>query len=222
MPAQTDNKGRDNHEDAPEAARESWYALKVRSGQEYHVWEELRLDEGMETLFPVFGREGIDALSRCRPPDRDAILFPGYLLVRVALTPEMRKKIESADGASHLLNPSRPSPIPEHEISLVRHVMSLDRSPLLGEAPQKGRVAEIVEGPMEGVRGYVTWRNRHQARIATVPRFAGGRALEVVVPLKLIRVGDYDNGDKPYSPRSRGGRRVKRSREWQERRSQAA
>ncbi len=200
----------------------AWYALKVRPGREFAVWREFQELPDTEFLLPVFGAESRAALAAGRPPAPEDIRFPSYLLFEANLTPELRKKIEVVDGASYVLNRDKPCPIPPCEVNLVRHVMSLDRSPLLGEAPEKGRVAEIVEGPMEGISGFVTWRNGQKARIVTVPRFAGGRALEVVVPLNLIRIGEFDSGGKPHSPKGRGGRRVRRSRAWRDKHSQAA
>lgn len=207
--------------DLPQPA---WFAVHVRAGREFAAWRELRHLPGAELLFPVFGPRGRERMEAGIAPDADAILFPSYLLLRTTLTESVRKAVLAVVDVRHFVGarPDVPSPIPEFEIAVVRHVMAMERSPLLGAMPEKGRMARIVAGPMEGVTGLVTWRNKSTARIATAVRFAGGRSLEVTVPLELIRVGDYDDGGKPRGSRSRGGRRARRSREWHERHNEAA
>lgn len=202
----------------------AWYAVYVRAGREFAAWRELRHLAHVEVLLPVFGPRGRERAEAGIAPDPDSILFPSYLLVRAIDTPAVRKAVLAVEDVRYFVGARRdaPSPIPEHEIAVVRHVMAMERSPLLGAMPEKGRTARIVAGPMEGVTGLVTWRNKSSARIATAVRFAGERSLEIVVPLEMVRVGEYETGGKPWTPPSRGGRRARRSKEWHEKHGEAA
>jgi transcription antitermination factor NusG len=198
-----------------------WYALQVRTGREEGVLQGLREIEALASVFLPVWRGGLRP-GQSRPTgrqkkraERDAVLFPGYVFVQACWTPELRRQcVDVTDVVSFVGIPAgHASPIPGDQMRLVMELVELDYQPTIGLPPEKGRLAEVVSGPLEGTTGVIVWRNRELARIATTLSFLGERSLELLVPLSVLKVGEYHQPEgADQRRRSRGGRRAKRSR----------
>jgi transcription antitermination factor NusG len=169
--------------------------------------EPLDLDELLLPLLRTVVSSGPAAGSTRVEP-----LFPNYLFIRAHMTSELLARINRLPEVRYVVGsrPNVPSPISEGEIRLVQHIAGLERDFRLGPIPERGRRARVIAGPLEGVEGLVVWRNKREARIASTISVVG-QAVELVVPLDLLVLSDYDNGGVPYKQRHRGGRRARRT-----------
>lgn len=187
-----------------------WYAVHTRPGMEAKACEGLEPLELDDLLFPLL--RTVVSSGPAAGSNRTEPLFPSYLFILAHMTSELLARINRLAEVRYVVGsrPNVPSPIPEAEIRLVQHIAGLERDFRLGPIPERGRRARVIAGPLEGVEGLVVWRNKREARIASTISVVG-QAVELVVPLDLLVLSDYDNGGVPYKQRHRGGRRARRT-----------
>lgn len=192
-----------------------WHAVYTRALREAEVARALGgMDSVSEVLLPVFNRLKPRREQGVRVIDLHEAMFPNYVLFRASLDRDTLREIMRVEAVQYVLGtqPDRPSPIPDAEIQLVRHLADCDRDPRLGEEPLKGRVARVVAGPLRGVEGLVLWRNQREARLATRVKLAAG-SFEIRLPLDVLALSrdcQWSTGE-PVMTRHRGGRRGRRS-----------
>ncbi len=200
----------------PETPQANWYAVYTRAQSEPAVAAALReVDRISEVLLPVFSRLQPHRGRTARVVGLHEVMFPNYVLFSCSLTPEVARVISRVEDVGYILGttPQSPSPIPEEEIALVRHLSEAERDPRLGEAPVKGRIVRVMAGPLSGVEGLVLWRNNHEARLATRLRLAAG-CFEIRLPLSILMLSNecrWSDGTD-VRPSHRGGRRGRGSR----------
>jgi transcription antitermination factor NusG len=127
-----------------------WYALYTRSRFEKKLLFELT-SRHVEVFLPM--REIIskwkDRRKKIWVP-----LFPGYIFVNHADTPENRYRVLNVPGAIHFVGVGGlPNPVPEEQIAAIRRFLenslSADPYPYI----QVGTQVEVVSGPLTGIRG---------------------------------------------------------------------
>jgi transcription antitermination factor NusG len=140
------------HEPLPEPAylQPQWYALYTRSRFEKKMLGELT-DRQVEVFLPM--RE---IISRWKDRKKKIWmpLFPGYIFVNYVDTPENRFRILNIPGAVRFVGIERHAdPIPEEQILSIRRLLesSIDGDPY--PYIQVGTRAEVIAGPLTGVRG---------------------------------------------------------------------
>jgi transcriptional antiterminator NusG len=200
----------------PETPAALWYAVYTRAQSEPAVAAALReLDQVSEVLLPVFSRLPTHHGRAARVVGVHEVMFPNYVLFKCSMTPEVARVISRVEDVGYILGttPQSPSPIPDEEIALVRHLSEAERDPRLGEAPVKGRMARVVAGPLTGIEGLVLWRNSHEARLATRLKLAAG-SFELRLPLNVLMLTAecrWSDGTA-VTPGHRAGRRGRGSR----------
>jgi transcription termination/antitermination protein NusG len=127
-----------------------WYALYTRSRFEKKMLSELT-DRSIEVFLPM--RE---ILSRWKDRKKRIWipLFPGYIFVNHADTPENRFRILNIPGAVRFVGlEGHANPIPEEQIQDVRRFLessiAIDSYPYM---PVGTRV-EVIAGPLKGIQG---------------------------------------------------------------------
>ena len=127
-----------------------WYALYTRSRFEKKMLSELT-DRRIEAFLPM--RE---ILSRWKDRKKRIWipLFPGYIFINHADTPENRYRILNIPGAVRFVGfEGRANPIPEEQILYVRQFLeasiAIDPYPYI----QVGSRVEVIAGPLRGIRG---------------------------------------------------------------------
>jgi len=144
----------------------NWYALWVRSRQEFVSADELQR-KGIETFLP--------SVSRVRQwKDRKKLvvfpLFPGYLFVHVAPDAEVFLNVVKTRGAVSLLGqePGYPAPVDPQEIRSLRLMIDsgepLDLYPQL----QEGAAVRIKQGPLKGAQGVLAEKNDQRLFVVNV------------------------------------------------------
>ena len=134
----------------------AWFALAVSPRSEGAAARELqRLVD--EVFLPVRQerRAWTDRIKQQEVP-----LFPGYLFVRLALSPSTRVPLLRCRGVVDVVGrragatPLAPS-IPDHEVASLQRLVSAERAldPVTSLVP--GAVVEVGAGPLKGIRGVV-------------------------------------------------------------------
>ena len=127
-----------------------WYALYTRSRFEKKLLCELASRQ-VEVFLPM--RE-ILSLWKDRKKKIWVPLFPGYIFVNHADTPENRYRILNIPGAVRFVSVcGRSYPVPEEQIMAIRRFletsMSFDPYPYV----KTGTTVEVISGPLKGIRG---------------------------------------------------------------------
>ncbi len=141
----------------------AWYAIRTRSRHEKLVHDQLG-SRGVEAFLPLVDR-------RRRWKDRwktvSFPLFPGYCFARFPY--HQRMSVLMAVGVVQVLGVNGHAiAIPEPEIEAVRQLVTctlpLDPHPYLRE----GMEAEVLRGPLAGVRGILVRKGRHARLVVAI------------------------------------------------------
>lgn len=139
----------------------TWYAVHTIAGHENKVRDVLTRRAQVEGFWQ---RDIYDILipterelttRNGKRVERDRKVFPGYILVQMALTDETLKLVKSTSGVTGFVQSgNRPVPLEEYE---VRRIMTnLETSQ---EAPkvnwQKGDAIRVIEGPFSDFAGKI-------------------------------------------------------------------
>ena len=158
-----------------------WYAVQVRSKQEWRVtgWLE---SKGYELFFPVAGGPG--AGRRARPE----ALFPGYVFCR--LEASRRLAVLTTPGVISLVASGKgPVPVPDDEIQNLRAIVNSgiprQSMPLLA----MGDRVRVTQGVLRGVEGILMREKSHWRLVISVSLLQRSVAADVdrdwVVPAEL-------------------------------------
>src|SRR6266478_7113226 len=136
-----------------------WYAAYTSANREKRVAEQLGVRE-VEHFLPLYEsvRRWKDRRVTLQLP-----LFPGYILVRLALRERMR--VLQIPGVARLVGfNGSPAPLPDAEIEALRE--KLNRQVRAEPHPylQAGRRVRVKTGPLEGFEGILV-RRKHKYRI---------------------------------------------------------
>jgi transcription antitermination factor NusG len=136
-----------------------WYAAHTRANHEKRLAEQLA-ERSVEHFLPLYEcvRRWKDRRVTLQLP-----LFPGYILVRIALREKMR--VLQIPGVARLVGfNGSPVPLPDAEIDALRE--KLNRRVRAEPHPylQAGRRVRVKTGPLEGFEGILV-RRKHKYRI---------------------------------------------------------
>lgn len=127
-----------------------WYALYTRSRFEKKMLAALA-ERGIEVFLPM--RE---VLSRWKDRRKKVWLplFPGYLFVRHANTPENRRRVLNLPGAVRFVGfEGRAEPVPDGQIVAIRRFLEASISADPHPYVRVGTRVEVTAGPLKGVVG---------------------------------------------------------------------
>ena len=109
----------------------NWYSLRVMSGKENKVkdtiFRELDFEKDLKTnveeiLIPT---ENIVDIKNGKKTVKEKSLLPGYILVKMAMSNEIKFFIENVDGVMSFVGPKgSPQPVTEAEMS--RYLVSTE------------------------------------------------------------------------------------------------
>ena len=143
----------------------NWYSLRVMSGKENKVkdtiFRELDFQKDLKTnveeiLIPT---ENIVDIKNGKKTVKEKSLLPGYILVKMAMSNEIKFFIENVDGVMSFVGPKgSPQPVTEAEMS--RYLVSADSdefsSEEIDEIPFKvGDSVKVIDGPFKEFNGLV-------------------------------------------------------------------
>ena len=151
-----------------------WYAIWTRSRHEKQVRDRLT-GQGIEPLLPL-----VKQIHRWKDRKKqvDLPLFPGYCFARFAWKDHLA--VVRAPGVVQVIGSSgKPEPIPDHEIEAIRKLMTstlpYDSHPYL----QEGMRVRVIRGPLEGVEGILTRKERHHRMVIGIQLIQQAVAVEL-------------------------------------------
>jgi transcription termination/antitermination protein NusG len=140
----------------------NWYVLRVQSGREDRVCENLRkrvraagLDQHVErVLVPT---ETVSEIKGGRKRNYRRKIFPGYVLVQMDITDDVWFLIRETSGIGDFVGAhGRPAPMEPHEVErLLGEMERTQEKPKVKIQFQKGESVKIKEGPFESFDGIV-------------------------------------------------------------------
>ena len=143
----------------------NWYSLRVMSGKENKVkdtiFRELDFEKDLKTnveeiLIPT---ENIVDIKNGKKTVKEKSLLPGYILVKMVMSNEIKFFIENVDGVMSFVGPKgSPQPVTEAEMS--RYLVSAESdefsSEEIDEIPFKvGDSVKVIDGPFKEFNGLV-------------------------------------------------------------------
>lgn len=162
----------------------NWYAIFVKTGNEDKV--KLRLEYRFKGDPEVFIPK---RLVRERKngiwSERIRVLFPGYVLIRGDMTPQVLMQLWYVPDLFMLLKlDCKPVTIPEEEVEIFRHLMDGAGVIGLSRAIQAGDKVEFVSGPLSlvSLKGDVLSIDRRKGRANVRIVFLGE---ERILPLSF-------------------------------------
>lgn len=138
-----------------------WYVTQVYAGFEQAVKEDLMRTIKQKGLEEFFGQVLVPSTKMKQLFDaveeKDAQLFPGYLLIEMKLTPESIQLVLSIPRISRFLGGKNPIPLSQKE---VQRIFSQMQGEVVVAAAKKsefvvGNEIDISEGPFAGFVGII-------------------------------------------------------------------
>ncbi len=140
----------------------NWYVLRVQSGREDRVCENLQRrvnaagleDSVLRILVPT---ETVSEIKNGKKRNYRRKIYPGYVLVHMDITDDVWFLIRETSGIGDFVGAhGRPAPMEQHEVDRVLN--DLERTsdkPKVKIQFQKGESVKIKEGPFESFDGIV-------------------------------------------------------------------
>jgi len=157
----------------------SWYAVHTIAGHENKVKDVLTRRAQVEGLW------NLDIFEILIPTERemttrngkryemDRKVFPGYILVQMALTEECFKLVKSTSGVTGFVQ-SGNKPVPLEEYEVKRILSNLETSK---EAPKvswsKGDAIRVIEGPFSDFSGKIEEVNTDREKLKVLINIFG-------------------------------------------------
>jgi transcription antitermination factor NusG len=127
-----------------------WFAILARTGREKNATLLLE-NAGYECYMPVskFIRRWSDRTKHCEVP-----LFPGYFFCR--MDPNNRLPVLMVQGVMQIVGTGKtPVPVDEEEIAAIQRAAKSELPTMPWPYMEVGQVAQIMEGPLQGLAGIV-------------------------------------------------------------------
>lgn len=157
----------------------TWYAVHTIAGHENRVRDVLTRRAQVEGLW------NLDIFQVLIPTERelttrggkrvevDRKVFPGYILIQMALTDDTFKLVKSTSGVTGFVQ-SGNKPVPLEEYEVLRIMKNLETSK---EAPKvtwnKGDAIRVVEGPFSDFTGRIEEVNIDKERLKVLINIFG-------------------------------------------------
>ena len=140
----------------------NWYVLRVQSGREDRVCENLTKRvkaAGLEEQIPrvLVPTETVSEIKNGKKKHYRRKIFPGYLLVEMEIGDDVWFLIRETTGIGDFVGAhGRPAPMQEHEVErLLGDMERTSEKPKVKIQFQKGESVKIKEGPFESFDGIV-------------------------------------------------------------------
>ena len=151
-----------------------WYALWTRSRHEKQVRDQLDA-QGIEPLLPLIKRK---VQWKDRKKEVDFPLFPGYCFAR--FSKQESTKVIKARGVVRVIGVAgKPEAIPDDEIESIRKLMNTNLSYDVYPYLQKGVRVRISRGPLEGLEGILSQKEKHHRVVISINLIQQSTAVEI-------------------------------------------
>ena len=153
-----------------------WFSLKVTSGKERVVEENImyetkinKIDDLIDEVFVPF--EKVVQIKNNKKKIKERVFFPGYILIKMALTQSAKYIIENTQGVINFVGPKGANPIPLRESEVKRIFGEVERKEgreLLVTPFIKDDHVKIIAGPFIDFSGIVEELNDDKQKVKVV------------------------------------------------------
>jgi len=153
-----------------------WFSLRVRSGKERSVEEninyESKINEIEEFIHEVFVPfDKVVQIKNNKKIIKERVFFPGYILIKMALTKKAKYVVENTQGVISFVGPKGGVPIPLKESEVKRIFGEVERKEgheVLVTPFKKEDHVKIIAGPFIDFSGVVEELNDDKQKVKVV------------------------------------------------------
>lgn len=154
-------------------SKPKWYAVYVATGQEDNVKSRLEYKFEDSISFYVPKRKMRERKGGIWH-DVSHIMFPGYVLAKGHIGTDEYYGFKNIPGLWRLLlSGGELLPIPEGEIEIFRRLMQEGEVIGPSDLQEEGGHVHVVQGPLEGMEGYIVKIDRRKGRAKVKMNFLG-------------------------------------------------
>ena len=153
-----------------------WFSLRVSSGKERVIEENIRyelkmndIEEMVDEVFVPF--EKVVQIKNNKKKIKERVFFPGYILIKMALTPKAKYVIENTQGVMSFVGPKGGTPVPLREVEVKRIFGEVERKEgreVLVTPFKKDDHVKIIAGPFIDFSGVVEELNDDKQKVKVV------------------------------------------------------
>jgi len=149
-----------------------WFSLRVISGKEKKTREALLYEAEEAGLKDLIGEilvpsENVVEMREGKKRVRNKVFFPGYILVNLHLTKEVRYVIENVPGVISFVGPrGEPVPLRDEEINrILGEVEGKEGREVMAHKFRVGDPIKVIDGPFIDFTGFVEELNEDKQKV---------------------------------------------------------
>ena len=149
-----------------------WFSLRVISGKEKKTRDTILYEAEEADLRDYIGdilvpSENVVEMREGKKRVRNKVFFPGYILINLRLTKEIRYLVENVPGVISFVGPKgEPSPLRDDEINrIMGEVEGKEGREVLARKYQVGDPIKVIDGPFVDFTGFVEEVNEDKQKI---------------------------------------------------------
>ena len=150
----------------------NWYTLRVISGKEKKIRDNLRFEVDYQNLSSevkdvLVPSENIVEMKEGKKKVKNKVFFPGYILIQMSESKEARYLVENTNGVINFVGPnSEPQALKESEVTRILGEVEGREGREVGLAPYKvGDALKVTDGPFAEFSGCVTEVNEEKQKV---------------------------------------------------------
>ena len=165
-----------------------WYSLKVISGKEKNIETSILREVGENDISDEVGEvfvpyEKVVEVRNNKKRIREKMFFPGYILIKMNMTPNAKYVVENTPGVLSFVGPRGKSPVPLRGREIRRILGEVERKEDMEivEVPfSAGDSIKVVSGPFIDFAGVVETVNEDKQKVkVTVSIFGRPTPIEL-------------------------------------------
>jgi len=157
-----------------------WYSIRVISGKEVKAREsilfeasEAKISTELEEIFVP--TQKVVEVRQGKKRVREKVFFPGYILIKMNLTPETRYIVENTSGVLNFIGSNNiPVPLRTKEVSRIIGEVEKKEGQEIVECPfSVGDSVKVTDGPFDDFSGFVEEINKDKQKVKVMVSIFG-------------------------------------------------
>ena len=158
----------------------NWFSLRVISGKERVVEDTIlyeskreNIEDSIEEVFVPF--EKVVKIVNSKKVIKERVFFPGYILIKMNLTPETRYIVENTSGVLNFIGSNNiPVPLRTKEVSRIIGEVEKKEGQEIVECPfSVGDSVKVTDGPFDDFSGFVEEINKDKQKVKVMVSIFG-------------------------------------------------
>ena len=168
-------KTNENHIELSEtqSVKKEWYSLRVISGKEKTIEQSIEKEVDKNGMNNLFGEvfipyEKVVQIVNNKKKIKERMFFPGYILIKMAMTPQTKYVIENTTGVLNFVGPKGSTPVALREDEIRRIFGEVERKEgqeVLMTPYKKGDPVKVISGPFMDFNGIIEEVNEDKKKI---------------------------------------------------------